>query len=100
MKNTIGILALLALASFGCSGDKTPVATDQKSEPGVYVTNPKDEKAIKLSEASIQSEDDEIDLTGRVDFDPNKVTQVFPQVGGITRQIFVNQGDVVRKEQP
>jgi cobalt-zinc-cadmium efflux system membrane fusion protein len=101
MKPIIYSILLLTAVTYGCSGEKTPAATEPaKSQPGVYAVNPKDEGSIKLAEASVQSADDEIDLTGKIDFDPNKVTHVFPLVNGVTRQIFVSLGDVVRKDQP
>lgn len=38
-------------------------------------------------------------LSGRITFDPNHVTHVYPLVTGIIDRIYVNQGDVVHKGQ-
>ncbi|HZK77172.1 MAG TPA: efflux RND transporter periplasmic adaptor subunit [Candidatus Kapabacteria bacterium] len=38
-------------------------------------------------------------LSGKIDFDPNEVTNVYPLVGGVISRIYVNQGDIVRKGQ-
>ncbi len=38
-------------------------------------------------------------LSGKIDFNPNEVTNVYPLVSGVIRHIYVNQGDQVRKGQ-
>ena len=55
--------------------------------------------ALLLARAENQPSDHVVVLSGRTDFDPDKVTRVFPLVTGVANHIFVNQGDVVRKGQ-
>lgn len=54
---------------------------------------------IELSKAEVRSLDMAIDVTGEVEFNPNKVVHVNPIFRGITKKVKVSTGDKVVKGQ-
>ena len=89
---------LIALAA--CSAkDPAPTSEDSDVEKGIITVSQKMNTSLPLISASVQQTNRLVVLSGRVEFDPNKVTKVYSLVTGTIERINVNQGDVVRKGQ-
>lgn len=56
-------------------------------------------KEKELAEVKLQTVESEINLTGKISFDEDKVARVFPLAGGFVRDLNVELGDYVKKGQ-
>ena len=95
----------LTLIVASCSSNNPPSiggdasVEESKATKDVITVSSKMSRALPLAEATTQRTDYHVVLSGHTDFDPNKVSRVFPLVTGVANHIFVNEGDVVRKGQ-
>lgn len=56
-------------------------------------------KEKELAEVTIQTVESELTLTGKINFNEDKVARVFPLAGGFVRDLYVELGDHVKKGQ-
>ncbi|TAF64812.1 MAG: efflux RND transporter periplasmic adaptor subunit [Cytophagales bacterium] len=56
-------------------------------------------KKIELAEVKTQTVANELVLQGKVSFDEDEVTKVYPLVGGFVKELYANLGDYVQKGQ-
>jgi cobalt-zinc-cadmium efflux system membrane fusion protein len=53
----------------------------------------------ELAEVKLQTVESELNLTGKISFNEDKVARVFPLAGGFVRDLYVELGDKVKKGQ-
>src|SRR5260221_14184012 len=90
---SLGIAALLFLTS--CKG-KEQADPDLKKQ--VCITDSLS-KIIHIDTATISNIDDEVKLSGEINFNDNKVVKVFPFSSGKVVEVKVSLGDKVSKGQ-
>jgi membrane fusion protein, heavy metal efflux system len=94
------LFILSALIMIAACSNKSPEPTEEsKATKDVVTVSAKMAAQLPLAQAETQPIKIMTLLSGHIDFDPNKVTQVFPLVGGVISHIYVTQGDIVRKGQ-
>lgn len=93
------IVAIIALFGFGgligCSSSakpEDPVVEEVKQETNLLAT-------AKLDTAKVETVNNELNLTGKVTFNQDKVVKVFPLVGGHIETVKAELGDYVQKGQ-
>lgn len=95
-KQLLRVLVAAGIISFAsCAGnDNTKDATVQQNSQ-------KDEfrKGIKTIKATLNNQNEELTLTGKVEYDPDKVINYTPLVSGIVDRTFFSLGDKVQKGQ-
>ncbi len=100
MKKINYLFILSTLLMLGACSNKSPEPTEEsKATKDVIVVSEKMASQLPLAEAQTEPIKIMTLLSGHIDFDPNKVTQVYPLVGGVISHIYVTQGDIVRKGQ-
>jgi cobalt-zinc-cadmium efflux system membrane fusion protein len=93
------LLICFTLVIWGCSKNynstetKTDIVSDTLSLPKEMESN------IKTTLPVSDDLNDEIILAGKVSFNPNEISKIFPLASGIMTRIFVNVGDIVRRGQ-
>ncbi|MDP4198232.1 MAG: efflux RND transporter periplasmic adaptor subunit [Bacteroidota bacterium] len=99
MRTTTYPIVLLAGILAACSA-KAPAPTEEsKATTDVISTSMKMSSQLPLVVAETEPTTISTLLSGRVDFDPNAVTHVYPLVSGVVSHIYVMQGDRVAKGQ-
>ncbi len=91
--------ASVVFAALSCSSNNPPAEGESKATKDMITVSSKMSGVLQLTAARMERTENRIVLSGRTDFDPNKVTRVFPLVTGVASRIFVNEGDVVHKGQ-
>ncbi|HEX5316648.1 MAG TPA: efflux RND transporter periplasmic adaptor subunit, partial [Candidatus Kapabacteria bacterium] len=99
---SILFLMLVALsASANSCSTKTPASIEESkatSKEDITLSS-RMASLLPLAAAKIEPTTFITLLSGKIDFNPNEVTNVYPLVSGVISRIEVNQGDVVRKGQ-
>ncbi len=92
----IGASILCALFVVGCSH---PQGEQQAPSDPSVLTLADTEAALHLHTITPESGPlfDELDLSGRIDFDPDMVSKVYPPVNGIVSRVLVNPGNRVHR---
>lgn len=93
MKNNI-ILLFAAMSIFTACEKKKPETKDDK-----FVLSDTMYNMIKIDSAQIGNMDDEITLSGEVNFNENHVIKIFPRSSGQVVESKVSLGDYVKKGQ-
>jgi cobalt-zinc-cadmium efflux system membrane fusion protein len=94
-------IALLAgIGTLSACATKAPAPTEEsKATKDVISVSAPMARALPLAVAQTEPIKFTTLLSGRIEFDPNTVTHVYPLVGGVVSRIYVTQGDQVRKGQ-
>ncbi|HET6402285.1 MAG TPA: efflux RND transporter periplasmic adaptor subunit [Candidatus Kapabacteria bacterium] len=99
---SILFLALLATsASVNSCSNKTPASIEESkatSKEDITLST-RMASQLPLAAAEMQPIQFITLLSGKIDFNPNEVTNVYPLVGGVISHIYVTQGDHVQKGQ-
>ncbi|MFZ1081228.1 MAG: efflux RND transporter periplasmic adaptor subunit [Candidatus Kryptoniota bacterium] len=101
-KKTSILLILLALSAFICGCAKSngqPYDEPTVMKDGTIQLPQNMNTNVELAQPTRMRVMHVASLLGKVDFDPNLVTNVFSLVDGVTTRILVNQGDAIRKGQ-
>ncbi len=92
----VGLLGLFA----SCSPNNPPSTTESSIVSGnILQLSARMGSSIVLTHADSGRIQIPTFLSGRIAFDPNHVTRVYPLVTGIINRIYVNQGEAVHKGQ-
>ncbi|MBS1599214.1 MAG: efflux RND transporter periplasmic adaptor subunit [Bacteroidetes bacterium] len=97
MKNIKNILVIVGAMFILYSCGSNEAASVSKNS-AVCITDSL-EKIIRIDSATITHIDDELKLSGEINFNDNKVVKVFPFSSGQIMQTFVSVGDKVQKGQ-
>ncbi len=92
--------ALLAMsASLVACSNKTPATIEESKATSKEDITLSTRMAAQLPLAAAEMQPIQFItlLSGKIDFNPNEVTNVYPLVSGVISHIYVNQGDQVRK---
>lgn len=97
MKNYIQLLVALSIlaALGGCSARPAEI----KAQKDVVCISDSLSSLIRIDTASLTNIDDELKLSGEINFNDNKVVKVFPFSSGHVEQVNVSLGDKVVKGQ-
>ena len=95
-KLVIPILAplLMAIALTGCQSSATPEDNDEATNQKVNLL-----ATAKLDTARLLPVNNELNLTGKITFNQDKVVKVFPLVGGHIEEVKTDLGDYVKRGQ-
>lgn len=106
----VGIVAvslfvvLIAAAVTWHESARTEDASSQRSKaastPDVVEVTPEQLQQIKVEPVSEQDIETDLETTGKVGFNEDRMTPVFPPYGGRVLELFANKGDLVKAEQP
>jgi len=96
-KQTMKILyiSIIALLFISCSGNENTGSVENKTEN----LNPSFLNNIKTVKAEAGNQNEELTLTGKVDYDPDKVIHYLSLVNGIADRCYFSLGDKVQKGQ-
>ena len=92
-RQLIGFSVLVSLLLLGCGSKKARTENDK------FSLTDKMEKIITIDSVKYTTVENELKLTGKVTFDEDKVTKVFPVVSGVVTEIKAGIGDNVQKGQ-
>lgn len=95
-KQLLPLLIAASIITFtSCSGnsDTKETSAQEKSQKDEF------RKGIKTIKASLSNQNEELTLTGKVEYDPDKVINYTPLVSGIVDRTFFSLGDKVQKGQ-
>lgn len=93
MKKYCSLIALITLLATSCSN-----GTENKEETKDEI-NPTFLKILKTEKAVLSNQKEELTLTGKVEYDPDKVVSYVPLVSGIVERTYFSLGDKVQKGQ-
>lgn len=88
---SIAILQILLLASCGSKSDDS--GNNKFGIKQAFLQN------VKTVEAVLSTQEEELTLTGKVEYDPDKVINYVPMIGGIIERSYFSLGDKVQKGQ-
>ncbi len=95
MRRTFPFFLLFALSA--CS-NKTPATIEESRATNDVISLAKPmAEHVSLATTHIQPIEAITSLSGRIDFDPNHLTRVYPLVNGVISRLYVTQGDAVKK---
>ena len=97
MKNRILIsvvLAGLAIIINSCGNNKTELAEGNGNISAAFLEN------VKTAKVIMSNQESELILTGKVEYDPEKIISYVPLISGIIDRAYFSLGDKVRKGQP
>ncbi|MDR0540604.1 MAG: efflux RND transporter periplasmic adaptor subunit [Dysgonamonadaceae bacterium] len=95
IKRKISLVAIVLLCIFAsCSSKK-----DECKNETTNVVSPAFLANVKTVKASIGSQEEDLTLTGKVEYDPDRVINYAPLVGGIVEKTYFSLGDKVQKGQ-
>jgi membrane fusion protein, heavy metal efflux system len=94
MKRNIYILSVLALA-ISCTDVKDK---DSKVQEEVFI-NQSFFKHIKTVKAELKTQEEELTLTGKVEYDPDKIVKYVPLINGVVTKTYFSLGDQVKQGQ-
>jgi cobalt-zinc-cadmium efflux system membrane fusion protein len=96
MKNIMNVLFLLsACLILSCSSHKNPANTASKT----FVLSDTMLKKTTFAKVVEQPLRNELEFYGKIMADNNKLTEIYPVVGGSVTKVFVELGDYVKKGQ-
>jgi membrane fusion protein, heavy metal efflux system len=90
----IKIIFLLSIISISACKQETALPVETKFKLTETLASQKE-----LVEVSLRTVESELNLTGKISFDEDKVARVFPLAGGFVRDLNVELGDYVKKGQ-
>lgn len=85
--------SLLLLLSYSCSGNRTE---NRETQPEM---NPAFVSTVKTIKATYDSRKESLTLSGKVEYDPDKVVHFFPLISGVVDKVYFSMGDKVEKGQ-
>lgn len=88
------IIGALCIA-FACIHQKENVSSSSESQ-----LHPDFLKTVETAKAVLNTHEEELTLTGKVEYDPDKVIHYVPLISGIVERTYFSLGDQVRKGQP
>ena len=91
--NHIFFLISLGVLAGACSRSAQVAGTE---EPGMFLTDSL-KRVVSVDTVRYRPVADELTLTGRVAFNPEKVAQVYPIFGGTVVEVRAEIGDYVRR---
>ena len=94
MKKNIYLLSSLALA-LSCTGVKDK-DTKVQDDPAINQSFLKHVKTIK---AELKPQEEELTLTGKVEYDPDKIVNYVPLINGVVTKTYFSLGDQVKRGQ-
>jgi len=90
---------IIGISCSSCEKNKAAVVQETLSENMVRLTDDQF-RYIKMDTVRLVNEVNQLTLNGKVCFDQNQVSKVYPFTGGILTKVFANLGDYVHKGQP
>lgn len=88
---TIAVLQILLLTSCGNKADDS--GNNKFGIKQAFLQN------VKTTKAVLSTQEEELTLTGKVEYDPDKVINYVPMIGGIIDRSYFSLGDKVQKGQ-
>jgi len=92
--NKIILLGIVVFLSSCNSGRKTEIVEDKNSINKTFL------ESVKTVKAVLSNQEQELVLTGKVEYDPDKVINYVPLISGIADKTYFSLGDKVQKGQP
>jgi cobalt-zinc-cadmium efflux system membrane fusion protein len=89
-------LAFIVIFSFSCSENVSNRASKPVEEP----ISPSFLQNIQTPKAKLSNQEEELTLTGKVAFDPDKTIHYVPLISGVVDRVYFSLGDNVQKGQP
>lgn len=86
--------SLLLLLSCSCSGSRPENTGDQAA------INPDFLSTVKTVKATSSLRKETLTLSGKVEYDPDKVVRYFPLIGGVVEKVYFSMGDKIQKGEP
>jgi len=99
MTNKI-IVALAAMFFFSCSENVSKQHVEKQGSATKETIHPSFLQNIKTTEAKLSNREEELILTGKVEFDPDKTIHYVPLISGVVDRVYFSLGDKVQKGQP
>lgn len=93
MKKYITLLAPFFLLFYACNHKVESSTEEQKA------MNPSFLKSVKTVKSTLSNQEEELVLTGKVEYNPDKVIYYTPLVSGIVERSYFSLGDKVQKGQ-
>lgn len=94
MNNKFFPLLILAALSITSCSNKTDNKTEENDEINkTFLQN------VETTKAVLSNQKEELSLTGKVDYDPDKVVSYVPLVSGVVERSYFSLGDKVQKGQ-
>jgi len=90
----IVLLSTVVFLSSCNSGRKTDIVADKNSISKTFL------ESVKTVKAVLSNQEQELVLTGKVEYDPDKVINYVPLISGIADKTYFSLGDKVQKGQP
>jgi len=81
------------LITFACTGQKGDSSTSSEKSPGNFLNE------VKTATAILSNHEEELTLTGKVEYDPDRVITYVPLISGIVERTYFAFGDKVQKGQ-
>lgn len=98
--NVLIIAGLTAVSVLGFTGCSSSEAEDKKDTiDNTSVLTPEQMKRLVTQSAEIKTVANDLNLTGKIQFNEDKVVKVFPLVGGHIEDVKAELGDYVQKGQ-
>ncbi len=97
MNKTTSFLFFIGIILIGCNTPKKDPTPDPSNDTGIITLDDQQMKYIKEDTVKKINDEDILILNGKVSFDQNKVTKVFPVTGGTVIKIYPGIGDYVKK---
>jgi cobalt-zinc-cadmium efflux system membrane fusion protein len=94
------LLGVLLIYRQDARTDETRAATPPKSASDIIEATPDQLAQINVEPVREQVIDLDLETTGKVGFNEDRMTPVFAPYGGRVMEVLVNKGDVVRAGQP
>jgi cobalt-zinc-cadmium efflux system membrane fusion protein len=88
------VLIGLAMVFNACGNKKTEIAEENSIIKKAFLENVKTEKVVMSNRES------ELIMTGKVEYDPERIISYVPLISGIVDRTYFSLGDKVRKGQP
>jgi len=101
MKNIINktTLIFVAIFLFSCSENVSKQKAAQQNPPTQETITPSFLKDVQTTKAKLGNREEELILTGKVEFDPDKTIHYAPLINGVVDRVFFSLGDKVEKGQ-
>lgn len=92
MKNTLNFLLILILIT-SCSDNLEKEKPEQNDVNISFLQN------VKTVKSELKSQEEELILTGKVEYDPDKIVNYIPLINGVVTQTYFSLGDQVKQGQ-
>jgi len=87
------ILILVAIFLFACSQNVAPKTTTKETVSPSFLQN------VKTTKATLSNQEEELILTGKVEFNPDRTIHYVPLISGIVDRVYFSLGDKVKQGQ-